>query len=575
MHQPSVKYYNQNAEHLSHNYQSAEATGLHKLLGKWLPAGGEILEIGCGSGRDTAFMISHGCKIVACDASENMLGCSRHYLNQVEDSESVYLLKAEFPLPSDHFLLSRKFDAVVSLAVLMHIPENELFDFAYQIKTIIKRKGIFICSFSSGREVSDDDPRLFVNREPAQVQLFFERIGFRLLFADENPDGLGRNIQWHTLIFESEGSLGIRPVDQIEAIINRDKKVTTYKLALLRAMCEISQNEYLNVQWHAQNQVSLPLGLICEKWIYYYWPLVEAENLIPQMNGYERTKKIAYRKQLSALIDDFRLNGGLSAFHVSFRSGKLSSLELVHLRDVINAISGAIVKGPVKYAGGALENTDRVFSFHGSLNLKEILSREDISKNLGRVYFDAGIWREMCLVGHWIGEAIILRWAELVREFSNGIIPVAEILSVLLVTAEIDRDVALARSVFEGAENLNCVWSNKPLIGRRFDIDHIIPFSIWHNNDLWNLVPSDQSINNQKRDKIITRNMIFRSEDRIVHYWRMQKNNNPERFNTEINRTLLGENIPVKNWERKSLSALADAVELVAVHRGIERWELV
>jgi hypothetical protein len=503
-----------------------------------------------------------------------MLECSGNYLNQVEDRESVYLLKAEFPLPSDHFLLSRKFDAVVSLAVLMHIPENELFDFAFQIKSIIKRKGIFICSFCSGREMTDDDPRLFVDREPAQVQLFFERIGFRLLFASENPDGLGRNIIWHTLIFESEGSLGIRPVDQIEAIINRDKKVTTYKLALLRAMCEISQNEYLNVQWHAQNQVSLPLGMICEKWIYYYWPLVEAENLIPQMIGYERTKKIAFRKQLLALINDFKLCGGLSAFHVSFRSGKLSPLELVHLRDVINAISGAIVKGPVTYAGGALKNAERVFSFHGGVNVKKIHSHKDMSGNLGRVYFDAGIWREMCLVGHWIGEAIILRWAELVHEFSNRIIPVSEILSKLLTSPEIDRDVAIARSVFGSADNLSCVWSNKPLIGRRFDIDHIIPFSIWHNNDLWNLVPSDQNINNQKRDKIITRNMLFRSEERIVHYWEMQKNNNPERFTTEMSRTLLGGNVSMKNWEKKSLSALADAVELVAIHRGIERWEL-
>jgi hypothetical protein len=57
---------------------------------------------------------------------------------------------------------------------------------------------------------TDGDIRLFVNREPAQVQLFFERIGFRLLFAVENHDGLD----------------------------------------LLRALCEIAQTEYRNVQWH-------------------------------------------------------------------------------------------------------------------------------------------------------------------------------------------------------------------------------------------------------------------------------------------------------------------------------------
>jgi cyclopropane fatty-acyl-phospholipid synthase-like methyltransferase len=79
----SVKYYEQNAAHLAPEYHSAGVTGIHTLLGLWLPTGGEVLEIGCGAGRDA---------------------------------------------------------------------------------------------------------RLFVNREPAQVQLFFERIGSRLLFAEENQD---------------------------------------------------------------------------------------------------------------------------------------------------------------------------------------------------------------------------------------------------------------------------------------------------------------------------------------------------------------------------------------------------
>jgi hypothetical protein len=317
------------------------------------------------------------------------------------------------------------------------------------------------------------------------------------------------------------------------------------------------------------------LGLIAEKWLYYYWPLIESENLIPQMNGFEKTKQIAFRKQLKSLIDAFRLNGGLSAFHVAFRSGRLSSQELGLLKEAINTISGAIVKGPVTYAGGALKGVDKVFAFEGNLSLNKIRFREDISKNLGRVYFDAGIWREMCFVGHWIGEAILLRWAELVHEFSGRTIPISEILSLLLVSPEIDRDIAVAKSVYSNTENLTCVWTAKPLSVLRFDVDHIIPFSLWHNNDLWNLVPSDQKTNNQKRDKIITRDTLFQCGERIINYWRLQNNANPERFQNEVSRTLWGSRIPRDNWEKPTLSALAEAVELVAIQRGVERWEIV
>jgi len=193
---------------------------------------------------------------------------------------------------------------------------------------------------------------------------------------------------------------------------------------------------------------------------------------------------------------------------------------------------------------------------------------------LGRVYFDASIWREMCLVGHWISEAILLRWAELVHEFSARSIPISTILSHLLITPEISRDVAVAKSIYTNLGNLTCVWSNKSLANIRFDVDHIIPFSLWHNNDLWNLMPSDQKINNQKRDKIITRETLYQCEDRIIHYWRLQNSTNPQRFQSEVSRTLLGSQIPKYNWERRALTSLAEAMELVAIQRGVERWEM-
>jgi hypothetical protein len=40
----SIKYYDQNAARLEPEYHSAEVTGLHTLLGRWLPFGGEVNE---------------------------------------------------------------------------------------------------------------------------------------------------------------------------------------------------------------------------------------------------------------------------------------------------------------------------------------------------------------------------------------------------------------------------------------------------------------------------------------------------------------------------------------------------
>lgn len=572
MHPPTQTHYAQHASQYAREYLAANVTALHGILEKWLPIGGKVLEIGCGVGRDAAFMTSLGYRVVATDASSEMLRFSEEYLRKNSQSDKYTLTQACFPVEPDHKLLAERFDAVVCLATIMHIPDSELFTFAFQIKSLLNSKGIFICSFCPGRETSEEDPRLFVNREPSQIQLFFERIGFRLLYAAESKDGLGRDIQWTTLVFESEGTLGFRPVDQIEAIINRDKKVATYKLALVRALSDISQTEYRNAKWHTDHLVSIPLGLIAEKWIYYYWPLIESEILLPQMNGFERNRKIAFRTQLSLLIAAFRGKGGLSAFHAAWRAGRLDPQSHHLLLECIKAISVAIVKGPVNYSGGSVDGLDQIFTYYGILKVNQIKTREDVSAKLGRVFFDASIWREMSLMGHWIGEAIILRWAELVHQFSNKNIPVASIVAELLVTPELSRDVAVAKSIFQNLETLHCVYTNKSLSGSRFDVDHLIPFSLWHNNDLWNLLPADQKVNNNKRDKIIRQETLQKCEERIVYYWRIQNKAQPERFQNEISRTLLGTRLPSGNWEKPVLSALSEAIEMVAIQRGVERW---
>jgi cyclopropane fatty-acyl-phospholipid synthase-like methyltransferase len=223
MHILTINHYNNNASRLALEYQKANVTAMHRVLGKWLPTDARVLEIGCGVGRDAAFMASIGCNVVAADASSEMIRFSEIYLKKSDCFDMVELIHTSFPLKQNDKLLNERFDAVVCLATIMHIPDSDLFSFAFQIKSLLNKKGVFICSFCTGRE-NNEDHRLFVSREPSQIQLFFERIGFRLLYATESNDGLGRDIQWTTMVFESEGTLGFRPVDQIEAIINRDKK---------------------------------------------------------------------------------------------------------------------------------------------------------------------------------------------------------------------------------------------------------------------------------------------------------------------------------------------------------------
>lgn len=45
----------------------------HAVFLRWLPSGCRVLEIGCGTGLDTSFLVAHGMRVVACDPSEAMV----------------------------------------------------------------------------------------------------------------------------------------------------------------------------------------------------------------------------------------------------------------------------------------------------------------------------------------------------------------------------------------------------------------------------------------------------------------------------------------------------------------------
>ncbi|WP_436836563.1 HNH endonuclease domain-containing protein [Paraglaciecola arctica] len=65
---------------------------------------------------------------------------------------------------------------------------------------------------------------------------------------------------------------------------------------------------------------------------------------------------------------------------------------------------------------------------------------------------------------------------------------------------------------------MECVWSAKPLI-LKYDVDHNIPFSRRPNSNLWNLVPSNIKVNNEKRDKLPSNKKFNDARQRLKQWW--------------------------------------------------------
>ena len=123
----TVSYYSTEAKNVSDKYNSVP-TGIHQFFPAAFVRGMKILDIGCGSGRDTAYLLNQGYDAYGVDASPEMIECAKDKYPELEGRIDKCIL------PDLGKPFSTEFDGVLCCAVLMHLPKEELFDAAFAIK---------------------------------------------------------------------------------------------------------------------------------------------------------------------------------------------------------------------------------------------------------------------------------------------------------------------------------------------------------------------------------------------------------------------------------------------------------
>jgi hypothetical protein len=247
----------------------------------------------------------------------------------------------------------------------------------------------------------------------------------------------------------------------------------------------------------------------------------------------------------------------LPGFLVTSRARKLEVDDKKMFDKVMRVISRTIQLGPVMHSGGG-GTPGAVFGYDNKTS---------------SIIMDNGLWHELCLMGSWIRDAAILRWSELTERLSRQSVPSGQVLALLLEEPSPVRNVYDAIRLFQNSENMSCIWTGEHLQQRRFDIDHAIPFSLWHNNDLWNLFPVKRSINQWKKDKLPSRRILIARKDAIIETWEKYSATYPERFGSEADAFAGQPLLEADNWPNRLFALFAEAVEITAIQRGSERWE--
>lgn len=361
----------------------------------------------------------------------------------------------------------------------------------------------------------------------------------------------------------------------IGKIIERDSKSTTYKFALLRGVIDVIQENSPYISIH-NNLTEIPIGLLIEKWLIYYYPIFESEASIPQING---SNNLAFQSLLEDLIRFYKNRGGFSVFYNDLRNKGIPENYQKEFYKLAKKLKETITGMPMKHIGRSF-NQDyySIFQKHKpsqrSSSVKDILC---LINDFGTFTIPVKYYEAFKIIGSFINgqDSILFNWAEFSVRATNNNLSIESVLKDVLKNPITERNItqskAFYKNILQNQGSVACVWTGKKIY--KYDIDHVIPFSIWKNNDLWNLLPSSSSINNQKRDKIPSPDFIEQRKDIILKYWELIYENSEERFQKEMQKTLLGYH-PLESWREKGISQLKESCYYLIENRGYEAWSI-
>lgn len=191
--QRTKDYYDENAESISELHKKLEPTSLYNVSKIYLIPNGSTLDLGCGIGRDTSWLIEKGFKCTGVDNSEGMLKLARTL------HPDLSFLNIELPMLSG--LEDSSFDNIFSCAVLQHVPENCIEEAVFNITRVLKDDGVAILSFrGTNNPGKREGGRLYECYRLIDVYELFLKYGCTTLYLEERRDE--RGMRWSTIVIK-------------------------------------------------------------------------------------------------------------------------------------------------------------------------------------------------------------------------------------------------------------------------------------------------------------------------------------------------------------------------------------
>lgn len=191
----TLNYYNENAKEYFETTKTLKTTEIYNEFLYSVKSSGKILDLGCGSGRDSLYFKNVGYDVTAVDGS----------IELVKEAENLIGLQVIVSTFED-LKLREKFDGIWACASLLHVKRENIEELLRKLADNLKEGAVFYLSFKYGDiEYIDERGRYFNCYREESFKEMIKRINeYKIKDIYKTGDSLGGrdNLTWLNILLE-------------------------------------------------------------------------------------------------------------------------------------------------------------------------------------------------------------------------------------------------------------------------------------------------------------------------------------------------------------------------------------
>lgn len=182
----TVSYYDKNAEEYYRSTVDVDLDQARLRFAAYLPEHAQIIDVGCGSGRDVKAFCEMGFQAVGLDVSEKLAQIASRELG-------VRIIVGDMAT----WVAAEPFDGIWCCASLLHLTDEQVRQFADNLRMNLKPGGAIYISVKSGITTGfDEKGRYMQNFTEEELAELLQRAEIEIVEEWDSPDKMDREGLW-------------------------------------------------------------------------------------------------------------------------------------------------------------------------------------------------------------------------------------------------------------------------------------------------------------------------------------------------------------------------------------------